>query len=63
MHEFWYDYAKTKCSEKAKLYYMDTDSFHVYIKTDHIYKDIAEDVKTGFDTSNSDLDRPFQIIK
>ena len=24
----------------------------MYIKTDHIYKDIAEDVETRFDTSN-----------
>ena len=31
---------------------MDTDSFIVYIKTDDIYKDIAEDVETRLDTSN-----------
>ena len=31
---------------------MDTDSFIVYIKTFNIFKDIAEDVKTRFDTSN-----------
>ena len=31
---------------------MDTYSFIVYIKTDDIYKDIAEDVETRFDTSN-----------
>ena len=37
---------------------MDTHSFIVYIKTDDIYKDIAEDVKTRFDTSNYELDRP-----
>ena len=30
---------------------MDTDSFIVYIKTVHIYKDIAEDFETRFDTS------------
>ena len=36
---------------------MDTDSFIVYIKTDDIYKDIAEDVETRFDTSNYELDR------
>ena len=36
---------------------MDTDSFIVYLKTDNIYKDIAEDVKTRFDTSNYELDR------
>ena len=34
-----------------------TDSFIVYIKTDDIYKDIAEDVETRFDTSNYELDR------
>ena len=37
---------------------MDRDSFLVYIKTDDIYKDIAEDVEKGFDTSNYDFDRP-----
>ena len=40
------------------MLYMDTDSFIVYIKTDDIYKDIAEDVETRFDTSNYELDRP-----
>ena len=58
MYEFWYDYAKLKHGEKAKLCYMDTDSFIVYIKTDDIYKDIAEDVETRFDTSNYKLKRP-----
>ena len=29
------------------------------METDEIYKDIAEDVKNGFDTSNYELDRPF----
>ena len=42
MYEFWYDYVKPKSDEKAKLCYMDTDSFIVYIKTDDIYNDIAE---------------------
>ena len=42
---------------------MDTDSFLVYIKTDDIYKDIAEDVEKGFDTSNYDLDRPLPKVK
>ena len=27
MHEFWYDYAKRKYGENAKLCYMDSDSF------------------------------------
>ena len=35
---------------------MDTDSFIVYIRTDDIYKDIAEDLETRFDTSNYELE-------
>ena len=38
---------------------MDTDSFIIYIKTDGIYKDLAEDVETSLDTSHYELDRPF----
>ena len=37
---------------------MNTGSFIVYIKTDDIYKDIAEDAETRFDKSNNELDRP-----
>ena len=37
---------------------MDTDSFIVYIKTDDINKDIADDVETIFETSNYELERP-----
>ena len=58
MHEFWYDYVKPKYGEKAKLCYMDTDSFIVYIKTNDIYKEIFEDIKTRLDTSNYELDKP-----
>ena len=58
MHEFWYDYVKPKYGEKAKLCYMDTNSFIDYINADDIYKDIAVDVETRFDTSNYQLDRP-----
>ena len=32
--------------------------FHCIHKADDIYKDIAEDVETRFDTSNYELDRP-----
>ena len=46
MYEFWYDYVKRKYNEKAKFCSMDTDSFIQYIKTDDIYKYIAEDVET-----------------
>ena len=37
---------------------MDKHSFILYIKTNDIYKDIAEGVETWFDTSNYELDRP-----
>ena len=33
---------------------MDTDSFIFHIKTEDFYKDIANDVKKGLDTSNYD---------
>ena len=56
MYEFWYDYVKPKYDQKAKLCYMDTNSFIVYIKTDDIYKDIAEDVETRFHTSNYEVE-------
>ena len=48
MYEFQYDCVKPKYSKTEKLCYM--DSFIVYIKTDDIYKDIAQDVETWFDT-------------
>ena len=63
MCEFWYDYVNPKYREEAKLYYMDTDSFIVYITTHDIYKDIAEDVETRFDTSNYELHTPRRKIK
>ena len=58
MYDFWYDYVKPKYGEKVKLCYMNTTGFIVYIKADGIYKDIAEDVETRFDTSNYQLGRP-----
>ena len=36
---------------------MDTDSFIVSIKTEHLYKHIADNVETRFDTSSYELDR------
>ena len=48
MYKFWYDYVNSEYVEKLKLCdmgTMDTYSFVVNIKTDNIYKDIAEDVE------------------
>ena len=57
MCESWYHYVKPKYGENGKLCYMDTDSFIDHVKTEDIYKDIAEDDETRFDTSNFELDR------
>ena len=54
MYEFWYNQIKLKYGEKVESSYVDTGSFMLYIKNDSIYKDIAEDVETRFDT---ELDR------
>ena len=54
IHEFWYDYVKPKYGENTKLYYVDTDSFMVYIKTEDIAKNFSEE----FDSSNYQLDKP-----
>ena len=55
MNFVWmYDYIKPKYQDKAKLCYMDTDRFVIHIKTEDFYKDIANDVKKWFDTSNYD---------
>ena len=51
MYEFWYDYIKPKYGDRAKLCYIDTDSFVVYTETEDFYKDIANNVERWFDTS------------
>ena len=50
MHEFWYNHIKPtyqwNCIQNnAKLCYLDTDSFIIYIKTENVYEDIADDVE------------------
>ena len=65
MYEFWYDYIKPKYKEKAKLCYMDTDSFVIHIFTEDFFEDINNDVERWFDTSNYDENdkRPLPIGK
>ena len=58
MYEFWYDYVKLKYQDNTKLFYMDTDSFIVNIKTKDFYQDIDNDVEKRFDTSNYEVNRP-----
>ena len=40
MYQFWYDYIKPKYKDKAKLCYMDTDSFVIHIEIEDFYEDI-----------------------
>ena len=56
-YEFRYDYVKIKYEDKARLCYMDTDSFVVNIKTKDFSKDISQDLNKRFDTSNYTFDR------
>ena len=63
MYEFWYDYLKPKYGDKAKLCYMDTDSFVIHIFTEDFFEDISNDVKRWFVTFNYDKNdkRPLEI--
>ena len=50
MFEFWYDYIKPKYGKKSKVVLCGYRQYHYTIKTDDIYKGIAEDVEIRFDT-------------
>ena len=65
MYKFWYDYIIPKYGYRAKLCYMDTDSFIIHIKTEDFYEDIANGVEEWFETSNYDEndERPLPIGK
>ena len=52
MYDFHYNYIKKKYGDKSKLLLTDTDSLMYEIQTEDFYKDISEDVKNWFDTSN-----------
>ena len=57
IYEFWSDYVMPKYGANAKLCYMDTNSFSVHVKTDDIYKNIAEDGEKRFDSWKFELDK------
>ena len=63
MYRFWYDYLKPKYTDKAKLFYMDTDSFVLNIFTEDFFEDINNDVERCLIQSNYDKNdkRPHQI--
>ena len=63
MYENWYDYIRPKYGDRAKLCYMDFDSFVIHIETEDFYKDIGNDVEKWFEKSNYDENdkRPLPI--
>ena len=57
VYGFCYDYVKPR--EKAKLCFMETGNFIVYVKTKDIYVDIGyKDVEARFDSSSYELVKP-----
>ena len=45
IYKFWCDYIKPKYEDRAKLCYMDTDSFIIHIITEDFFVDIFDDVE------------------
>ena len=58
MYKVQSDYVNPKYGGKAKIFYMDTDSFIFQVETEDVYKVVAKDVEKRFDTSNYELERP-----
>ena len=56
---------RPKYGSKAELYYMDTGSSVEVIETEDVYRDIAKDVETRFNTGgySKDENRPLPIGK
>ena len=63
IYEVWFNYIQPKYQENAKLCYIDTDSFIIYIKSEDVYEDIADNVEKRFDTSDYKVNRPLSTGK
>ena len=63
MFNFHYNYIQKKYGHnRAKLLFTDTDSLMYEIETDDFYKDISEDIKSKFDTSDYPPDHESGIL-
>ena len=47
MYDHWYDYAKHKDGDKTKLnlWYKDTGSFIIHVKSVDVFEDLAGDIE------------------
>ena len=61
MYDFHYNYIKPKYGDKAKLLFTDTDSLMYEVETEDFHKDISEDIKDRFDTSDYPENHPSGI--
>jgi hypothetical protein len=61
MYDHHYNYIKQKYGDRSKLLFTDTDSLAYELKTDDFFADIADDVRSRFDTSDYPKDHPSGI--
>lgn len=61
MDGYWYDYAKPKYGDKAKLSYTDMDNVIVHAKFEDVYADLPGDDRKRYETSNYEGDSPLPI--
>ena len=57
MHKFHYEEILSKYGSRAKLAYIDTDSFIYHIQTPDLYKDMAYNMD-AYDSSDYPVDHP-----
>ena len=58
MFDFHYNYIKNKYNNKAELLFTDTDSLMYPIQTKDVYRDIKQDIKKKFVTSDYPENHP-----
>ena len=63
MYKFWYEYITPRYQQNAKLCYKDIDGLIIYIKTEDVCKDIANNVEKRFDKSNYEVNKPLPTRK
>ena len=62
MHDFHYNYIKTKYGDNAKLLFTNTGSLAYEIRTKDFYKHINPDIEIRIDTCDYPTNHPSKII-